>query len=108
MTTEEYTCKDCKHYYTKEKYCTNTFYKEFEPDTPICDPEYFEKGTFNNRFYIKALPLGISTGYYYVLVDRENELLDYYKDYINFNYVDEAETICNFLNKQENRICELL
>ena len=95
----KYTCKDCEYYFLEKEYCTNFFYKTFSPDSPICDNEWFKKGVFNKRFYVLAKPLIISTGYYYVLVDRENELTDNEGDYLSFSYSGEAEIFCIFLNK---------
>lgn len=98
-------CNDCKYYFRDENYCTHLFYKEFSPDSEACDE--FKRGVFNERFYIKAVPLGISTGDYYVLVDRDYELVDYYGDFLDFKYVDEAETLCEFLNNQNHRLHHL-
>lgn len=103
--TKEYTCQDCKHYYYDEQYCTSVFKgKKFPPNTPICDTTFFEKGIFTDRFWILAKPLKISTGYYYVLIDRQDELKDDEGDYLSFKYEDEIETLAEFLNKQENMI----
>ena len=74
-----------------------------EKSEPICMGDYFIKGEFNDRFYIEAKPLGISTGYYFLLIDREGELLDG-EDWITFKYEDDADIICDFLNLQEERI----
>ena len=98
MTEKNYTCQDCKYYYFDEEYCTNIFYKNFNPSTPCCD--FFELGIFNKRFYVKAEPLVISTGQYYVLIDRENELRDSDGCYLSFDYEYEAELLCKFLNQR--------
>lgn len=96
------TCNDCKYYFRDEEYCTYIFKKKFPYDSPICDKEWFSEGVFDCRFYVLATPLGYSTGFYYNLIDREKELND-----IGFKYEDEADTVCEFLNKQDKRLHKL-
>ena len=98
-------CNDCKYYYQEEQYCTYIFYKVFSPKTEACD--FFKEGEFNERFYVKREPLVISTGDYYVLIDLEHELVDDDGNYLDFKYVDEAETLCKFLNQQNHRLHKL-
>jgi hypothetical protein len=105
---KNYTCQDCKYYYKEHMYCTGVFKgKKYPPSTPICSMDFFEKGVFDDRFWILAKPLEISLGYFYVIIDREDELKDYNGDNLSFSYESEAEDICEFLNKQEKRIREL-
>lgn len=55
------------------------------------------------RFYVKAYPLGYSTGYYYELVDIEDELTDLNGNYLVFKYEDDADDVCEFVNKLNDK-----
>ena len=97
-------CKDCIFYYTDEHYCT--FFKaNYNPTEIIC--KYFKQGKFNERFYVKSMPLIISTGFYYLLIDREQELGTNLDTYLEFDYEEEADKLCKFLNKMNNRLLRL-
>ena len=91
------TCKHCKYYYSDEDYCI--FFKREKEELLGDDCEFKKTGEFNNRFYIKAYPLGYSTGYYFMLIDRLGELTDFDDDFLTFKYEDDADSICMFLNK---------
>lgn len=102
-----FTCKDCKHFFQELNYCTNFWYKVFPPDNEICGEEWFEEGVFNNRFYIWSKPKIISTGNYFILVDRSGELVDDEGNFLSFNYIDEVELLCAFLNNFEDTVKNL-
>ena len=104
MTYEDYTCGDCRYYHPTEELCTSLFKgKHYTPSHPSCGDDWFELGYFNKRYWVKATPLGISTGYSFYLIDEKKELTDSDGDYLYFKYEDEAEILCDFLNEQEER-----
>lgn len=51
-------------------------------------------------YRVKAVPLVISTGYYFILMCGDEEV-------VGFKYEDDADKICDLLNKQDELIGEI-
>lgn len=51
-------------------------------------------------YRVKAVPLGISAGYYFILMCGDEEV-------VGFKYEDDADKICDLLNSQDELIGEI-
>ena len=51
-------------------------------------------------YSVKAVPLVISTGYYFILMCGDEEI-------VGFKYEDDADKICDLLNSQDKLIGEI-
>ena len=51
-------------------------------------------------YRVKAVPLVISTGYYFILMCGDEEV-------VGFKYEDDADKICDLLNSQDELIGEI-
>lgn len=49
------------------------------------------------EYNVKAIPLGYSTGYYFILMWGDKEV-------VGFKYEDDADKICELLNEQQKTI----
>lgn len=86
-------CDSCKFYFMG--YCTyyNTQLKRFDS----CSD--FVEGVHSNRFWLKPIDKGISTGFDFELNDKKGELKDKFDNFIVFDNEYDGELLCDFLNK---------